>query len=262
MMALSAILGFVLNGREDWADRIRNEAADQIPVIGNTLKEGNLTGSGLALVVGIVLSVWAGLAAMDAVTNAMNNVWDVPFYQRKGTAVRRLRGLLMLGVAGLGLVASTTLASLVSILSDLPGVGVVGLWAAGVAVNVALFLVSFRVLCDVHNPWSRLWPGAVLAGAASYLLQRGAVGVAVVNSRSDGPQGAYDTFALVLGVLSWLFVVAQVTIVCAEINVVRARRLWPRSLVRPLTEADRRALAEYAARETRLADSRVVLEIG
>jgi uncharacterized BrkB/YihY/UPF0761 family membrane protein len=64
----------------------------------------------------------------------------------------------------------------------------------------------------------------------------------------------------VLGVLSWLFIVAQVTIVCAEINVVRARRLWPRSLVRPLTDADRRALSDYAARETRVEDAQVRLE--
>ena len=262
MMALSAILGFVLKGREDWADRIREEAADQIPVIGNTLKEGNLTGSGLALAVGVALSIWAGLAAMDAVTNAMDEVWDVPVYRRRGTVGRRLRGLLMLGVAGLGLVASVALASLVSILPELPGAGVVGLWAAGVAVNVGLVLVSFKVLCDAHTPWSWLWPGALLAGTASYLLQRGAVGVAVINSKSEGAPGAYETFALVLGVLSWLFIVAQVTILCAEINVVRARRLWPRSMVRPLTDADVQALHDYAASETRLEDSRVLVEIG
>ena len=37
----------------------------------------------------IALALWAGLGAMDAVTNAMNEVWDVPIRDRKGTAVRR-----------------------------------------------------------------------------------------------------------------------------------------------------------------------------
>jgi len=30
--------------------------------------------------------------------------------------------------------------------------------------------------------------------------------------------------------LSWMFLVAQVTMIAAEVNVVRSRRMWPRSL--------------------------------
>jgi hypothetical protein len=48
----------------------------------------------------------------------------------------------------------------------------------------------------------------------------------------------------VLALLAWIYLVLQVTVYAAEVNVVRARRLWPRSLVQPpLTEADRAALA-------------------
>jgi len=35
----------------------------------------------------------------------------------------------------------------------------------------------------------------------------------------------------VLGLLTWLYLVGQITLLAAEINVVRARRLWPRSFL-------------------------------
>ena len=50
----------------------------------------------------------------------------------------------------------------------------------------------------------------------------------------------YGVFGTVLGLLAWIYLAVEVTVYCAEINVVLARRLWPRSIVQPpLTEADR-----------------------
>jgi hypothetical protein len=73
-------------------------------------------------------------------------------------------------------------------------------------------------------------------------------------SHAQGPPGGKDRHLAhrvgvlgeggdqVLGLVSWLQLSAQLTLVAAELNVVRARRLWPRSIVQPpLVEADRRA---------------------
>src|SRR5262249_60346664 len=68
----------------------------------------------------------------------------------------------------------------------------------------------------------------------------------------------YGFFAIVLGLLWFLFLGAQVTIYAAELNVVRARRLWPRSLVQPpLTPSDRTALRQLAEKEERRPEQRV-----
>ena len=54
-------------------------------------------------------------------------------------------------------------------------------------------------------------------------------------------------FGVVLGLLAWFYLQAQITLYVVELDVVRARRLWPRSLVPPpLTEADLRAYQMYA----------------
>jgi uncharacterized BrkB/YihY/UPF0761 family membrane protein len=70
----------------------------------------------------------------------------------------------------------------------------------------------------------------------------------------------YGTFALVIGLLSWFFLVSHLLLIAAEVNVVLGRRLWPRSLTGELEPADRRAL-ERAAEAARM-DRRQQIEVG
>ena len=69
----------------------------------------------------------------------------------------------------------------------------------------------------------------------------------VVSRSSD----IYGVFGIVLGLLAWIYLSATVTVLAAELNVVRACRLWPRSLMAPfvdglpLTPADERAYVSY-----------------
>ena len=79
------------------------------------------------------------------------------------------------------------------------------------------------------------------------------VGAVFVRHQVQGAAATSGVFALVLGLLSWLFVQAQVTVLAAEVNVVRRERLWPRSLTgRNLTPGDQAALRRYAAVEQRI----------
>jgi hypothetical protein len=61
-----------------------------------------------------------------------------------------------------------------------------------------------------------------------------------------------QTYALVLGLIGILYIASVMGVLGIEVNVVIARRLWPRALLTPftdrvdLTEADRRAYAGYA----------------
>jgi membrane protein len=64
-----------------------------------------------------------------------------------------------------------------------------------------------------------------------------------------------SVFALVLGLLAFLFLVSSTLVLCAEINVVLVERLYPRALLTPftddadLTEADRKTYAKRAKAE-------------
>jgi len=65
----------------------------------------------------------------------------------------------------------------------------------------------------------------------------------------------------VIGLLSWFYLLAQITILCAEINVVKVEHLWPRSLQQPpLSDADQRTMEKAAKAEERVDQERVEVE--
>ena len=71
----------------------------------------------------------------------------------------------------------------------------------------------------------------------------------------------YGTFALVIGLLSWIYLAAHIMLLAAEANVVATRRLWPRSLAlfgeQPPSSADKRALTQLTRTEERRSDQSV-----
>lgn len=67
-----------------------------------------------------------------------------------------------------------------------------------------------------------------MAALAWSVLQK--FGTTLVNPKIHGAQGAYGTFAVVIGLLFWFSLLAQITLACAEINVVSSHRVWPRGL--------------------------------
>ena len=102
-------------------------------------------------------------------------------------------------------------------------------------------------------------PGAVLAGVAWTGLQM--LGGYIVDSKISGAGDVYGLFAVVIGLLSWLYLGAQLTLVATEVNVVLRRRLWPRSfLASPTGPEDERALTLQAQQEEVLTSERVSVD--
>ena len=124
--------------------------------------------------------------------------------------------------------------------------------AAAAAVNVGLFLLVFRVVTPQQVPTRQLLAGAVVAGVAWQVLQ--AVGGYLVGHYLRHTSQVYGVFAIVLGLLFWLYLGARLTLYAAEVNVVAARQLWPRSLLQPPLVADRRTQKPNPATPLPVAD--------
>jgi uncharacterized BrkB/YihY/UPF0761 family membrane protein len=137
--------------------------------------------------------------------------------------------------------------------------GSLGLLARNVVAflfNVALFMTAFKMLTAADIRWRDLLPGVIVAAIGWQLLQYFGGFYLAHELKKTGP--LYGVFALVLGLLAWLYLGAQLMIFAAEINVVKARRLWPRSLFSdPLVDADRRALTSSAETEERVPEQDV-----
>jgi uncharacterized BrkB/YihY/UPF0761 family membrane protein len=138
-------------------------------------------------------------------------------------------------------------------------VGILGI-AMSVVLNLVLFLLAFRILTTEDVTWGDVFPGALVAALAWTTLQ--AIGGYIVSHQLQGASNTYGTFAIVIGLLAWIYLGAQMTLFAAEVNVVRKRRLWPRAMVQPpLTEADERALKSYAEQEARRPDEDINVRI-
>jgi YihY family inner membrane protein len=230
LLALVTILGFVLSGHPGLQRDIVSSTLARFPVIGHQLRQnvGSLHGSGLALALGLAALLWAGLAAMRAGETALNTVWGVPIKRWPNALATNARALLMLVVLGGGTVVSTVISGLGTFSGSLGLPARVGAMVATTALNVALFLLAFRILPSIDPRWRDVLPGAVVAGVAWTALQ--AIGGLFVDHQLRGASETYGTFAVVIGLLSWLYLQAQITLLAAELNVVLVEGLWPRSL--------------------------------
>ncbi|MGI8422245.1 MAG: YihY/virulence factor BrkB family protein [Gaiellaceae bacterium] len=262
LLVAVSTLGFVLSGHRHLEDTILNSALAQFPVIGRPLRQHALGGSGLALGLGLAGAIWAGMGIFLAAQNAMNQLWGVPFNRRPDFFRQRGRALLMLLLLGGGALSATALA----------GIGTVGAsygiaWKAGSIVlstllDIGLFLLAFRFLTSKDVSWRCLRGGAIAAGIAYELLQT--LGGYYVGHTLKNANNLYGTFGLVIGLLSWIYLAAHITLLAAEGNVVATRKLWPRSfsviLEEPATEGDRSALRQRGKIEERRQDQ--TIEVG
>ncbi len=260
MLVLVTVLGMVLEGNTELAERIQDSALANFPVIGDEISRNvhSLEGSGLTLVIGIALALWAGLGVLKVMQTAMNTVWNVPFRRRPNLLKTLLRAAIMLVVLGVITVAAAVAGSVAAAGDD----RLLSLaWVAiSLSLNFFLFMLAFRILTAEDVSWGDVWPGAAIAAVAWTALQ--AFGGYLVRHQLQGATETYGTFATVIGLLAWIYLGAQVTLLAAELNVVRKRHLWPRSIVQPpFTDADARALTQYAEQEQRRPEQEVRVRI-
>lgn len=248
LLVLVTVLGYVLRDNQDLYRQIVDSAVGQFPVIGKDLQVNALNGSTVALVVGIVGAIWAGLGVTLAGQRAMDQAWGIPRRERRNFLTARLRGLLVLAVLGTLNVAGTTAVGL--LVGGLGGTELkIAGFVASALLDVLLFWAVFRLLTATEIPTRQLWLGIVLAAIGWAALQ--ALGGIYVDRVVRHANQTYGFFAIVIGLLSWLYLGAQMVLYAAEANVVRHRRLWPRSLLDPVTAADVQVLRASARVEER-----------
>jgi membrane protein len=259
LLLLDTILGYALHDNEHLQRQVLDSALAQFPVIGNQITANihSFNGSLAGLVIGMLGCLYGGLGIVQAVQATLNKVWGVPRNSRLNPVTARVRSLLLLAVGGASVVLTTVLTAL-GAAADAYGASMGGsvrvlVTVLAVTLNVALFIVAFRVLTARPVTVREIRAGAVAAAVTWQALQW--IGVLLVGHEVKGATATYGLFAIVLGLLAWIYVGAVTTVICAEFTAVRAGQLWPRALLTPftdnaeLTPADQRAYTSYATTE-------------
>lgn len=255
LLALTTILGFVLAGHPALRHTVYSSALAQFPIVGQHEQIEPLTGNIPGLVIGLVLALWSGLGVAQTGQIAFNTIYGVPRADQPKFLPRLRRSIELVTVGGLGLLATTLLQGVVTATGTYGlhlGLGPVILGTLiGIVSNTLILLFLFHRLTVYVVSWQAMLPGALTAAVGWVVLQKVATGL--VNSKIHGAQGTYGTFATVIGLLGWFYLLAQMTLYCAELNVVLDQRLWPRGLPTftriATTDADRRAYRTYPQRE-------------
>lgn len=258
LLVLVTVLGLVLRNRPDLQERVLHSALADFPIIGVQLQSNvhSLNRTGVGFVVGLLGTFLGTRGVAAAAQTAFNTLWAVPYRRRPGFPYSLLRSLALVLCVGVGLIVTTTLSGLGG------GVGVLGLGIRLVAVlvalvlNMALFWLAFRLATAAEIASRDLRLGAMLTAVAWQALQT--FGSYLVAHQLRHATQLYGLFGLVLGLGSWLYLQAQVTLYLVEVDVVRSRRLWPRAFFGDdLTHADRRAYTASAKTEERKPQERV-----
>ena len=222
LLLATTVLGFVLDNNPSLREDIVDTAVAQIPVIGSEVlvETGGLTGSSIAIVIGVAGALWGSTRAFVALQNALDDIWEVPLDERHNLVIRRVHGLVGLLVIAAGQVGTVVLTSIAAY-AEIGFISQSLITLGTVAVNTAIIGTMFRYLTAASATWKMVRAGAVLAGFGFTLLQF--AGTSIVARLLSGAQGVYGTFASVLALTAWISFHAAITLFAAEINAVRVR---------------------------------------
>lgn len=249
LLAGVTILELVLKAHPDLQDKLLGTAMAQFPVVGTQLRENvhQAPGGGSA-VLGIAVALFGARGVGNALQLACNRIWAVPVRVQPGGFRAMGRSFGLLAVVGLGVLATAAATGLAQSLGPLSGVGVT---LASVGVDGLLVLAALRIATASVVPTRDLYLGAAVAAVGMVLLHLAGSYLVLHQLKRTGD--VYGSFAVVLGLLGWLYLQSQVLLLAVTSSVVRARGLWPRSLQEERVEdPDRRALDAFAEAEERV----------
>lgn len=217
LLVAVAVLGFVSAGNDDFGADIVADLGLTGPAADFIIDglEAATKGRAATSVVGFATLAWAALGVVGAFQAVGNRAWQVPGRGAKDrlfAAVWLFGSLLLIGGA-------ITLAGL---LPAVPG------WAAplqvlaGVALEVAFFLWTFRILLAHPLPLRAHLPGAVLGGIGFHALTIAAT--VLVPGRVAASSGLYGTLGVAIALLGWLLFFGRLLVYAVVLNVVRYER--------------------------------------
>lgn len=165
-----------------------------------------------ASAVGLLGLLWTGLGFVAALQFALDSVWQVAGRGLKD----KLYGLAWLVGAGALFVASFAVTAL---FRRLPGPAWPFALLAALAVNIALWVWTFKALANRDVGWKPLLPGAVVGAAGFELLK--ALGSTLVPALVRSSSALYGSIGVVFAILAWLLFFGRLIVYASAVNVVR-----------------------------------------
>ncbi len=244
---------WLLNDRPDLLQRVLEAMWSKFPFADAGLTQdeieryvAGLGGNSWILALSLLVTLWGGLGFARVLQDGVNTIWGVARFRRPRSLRRLAHSLSIVVLLGVGLIGTAIVAG-VTLAADLPMGGVLLAAVANIALSVGVAVAVYRLTIATTVELRQLLPGAAIIAGATYILTL--LGGLYVHNVVTRMSGLYGPFASTIGLLAYVSVLVQVFVLGTEVNVVRAKRLWPRSMTTTLTEADLRAMQLTMSRE-------------
>jgi uncharacterized BrkB/YihY/UPF0761 family membrane protein len=260
LVVFATVATWIFEDRPETLQRILESLWSKVPFASGTLSAEvdeqvkSLSGHSPTLILSLIVTLWGGIGIVRVLQDAVNTIWGVPRYSRPGFFPKLGRGLLIIVLLGLGVVGTAVVAGF-TLAVDLPIVAAVAAAVANAALSAGITLALYRIVIATSVRTAELLPGAVITGVGSYVVTF--VGGLYVKHLISRMTGVYGPFAATIGLLAYVSLMVQLFVLATEVNVVKARSLWPRAMTSELGPADLRAI-ELTMRREALSDTDVV----
>jgi YihY family inner membrane protein len=227
LLILFSILNTISRTNKGFEERVINAVLQYFPGSADQIAN-NIHGyqkTGFSLIVIIIITLYGARGISSALQNASNKLWQIPKNERPNfwNATARNFGIIIFG--GGGMIMTTLLLSYVNNISSKGLIFKIIVTFLTLILNSLVFTLVFRLATvpAVKSKW--LVNGAIVAAVFWQILQY--LGSYLVLHQLKRSSQLYGIFALVLGMLFWIYLQAEVTLYAIEINVVRIKKLWP-----------------------------------
>jgi len=228
LFVLLSIAGVIAKTNSNLADKIVHAAFAFFPVVGAQL-QSNIHGakqSGLGLIIVILIALFGASGVASTLQQVINNLWQVDKKARRKYPLNILRSFEIIILGGGGFILTSLFIAFVAHQTSM--------WAKvlilpiSLSLNFLVFLAIYRLSVIKQIKTKHLLLGSLITAIAWQILQ--AIGSYLVLNRLNRMSALYGIFAIVLGILFWIFFEAQIMLYAVEVDVVRTKKLWPRSL--------------------------------
>lgn len=245
LIVFTSLTQLVLKDNDALRARVSDSVTAYFPLLGSQLEQAmhSPRQTGVALAVSLLISVFAARGGASALQHTLSDMWHIPEFKNPGFFQHMARSFGIIVGGGLGLLTTTFLAGYLALLGRSAAVHV-GVFVVSVLLLWATFIWVFRLAIATNKSIQDVALGALIAAVGIQVVQT--LGTILLAHQLDNLDNAYGTFAAVLGILYWIYLQAQVILYSAEIDIVRRRAYYPRSIRGELTDADKRALRRQA----------------
>lgn len=231
LLILFTVLNILTNHNAGFEDRVVDAVLHYFPVSAQQIFN-NIHGyhkTGLSLFIGILITFYGARGISNALQNASNKLWQIPKKYRPDFWHGMLRSFGIIIFGGGGMILTTFILSYTNNISSKGLFFKILVTVFALLLNILVFTLVFRLATasEIRTKW--LFSGAVVAAVFWQILQ--AVGSFLILHQLKRSSELYGIFAIVLGMLFWIYIQAEVTIYAIEINVVRIKKLWPVDII-------------------------------